>query len=110
MGEIIRNTRAERILVFMTHNDGEEITPVRKIYASVLYELVINPFKSVKSRYQHLPLDSQYMKMLLELLTEGTVSCIAKNLEESMLKGIYEHEGVKFSQQYYLADSKRKKM
>jgi hypothetical protein len=110
MGEIVRRTRAERVLVFMTHNDGAEISPAKKMYASVLYELVIKPFKSIKAEYQHLPLDGHYVKLLLNVLTNTVNESNTKDMDVSMLKGIYAHEGVKFAQQHYLADSKRKKM
>lgn len=110
MGEIVRNTKAERILVFMTHNDGQEITPVRKIYASVLYEVISRPFVSVKHKYQSLLLDGPYMKLLTDILANGAASVTVESLSEGMLKGMYVHEGVKFSTHYYLADTMRKKM
>ena len=110
MGEIIRNTKAERILVFMTHNDGQEITPARKIYSSVLYEVIARPFVSVKQKYQHLPLDGPYMKMLVDVLANGSTSMTLSSMPEGMLKSLYNHEGVKFACQHYLADTQRKKM
>ena len=110
MGDIVRNTKAERILVFMTHNDGQEITPARKIYASVLYEVITKPFVTVKQKYQHLPLDGPYMKMLVSVLSDGMTSTKVSALDEGMLKSLYEHDGVNFACKFYLADTQRKKM
>lgn len=110
MGEIVRNTIAERILIFMTHNDGQEITPARKIYSSVLYEVILKPFISVKSKYQHLLLDGPYVKMIVNVLVNGSINLKTDNLEEGMIKAFFEHEGVKYATVYYLTDSEKKKL
>ena len=110
MQDIIDNTPINRVLVLATHNDGSEIKPGTKLFTSVLYEKLNGNFKSVKGEYQNIPLDAEYLNMLVELLNKERVVMHVPTAKDGLLKSIYEKEGVKYSKVIYLADSKRKKI
>lgn len=110
MQDIVSNTDIQRVLVMATHNDGQEIKPGSKLYTSVAYEQVSHPFQSVKALYQNIPLDSDYVSILLEILNKGKKAYHVKNMSTGLLKTIYDTEGVAYAEIYYLADSHRKKI
>jgi hypothetical protein len=110
MQDMLYNTSIKRVLVLSTHNDGLEIKPGSKLYTSVLYELVQEPFLSMKLKYQNIPLDAAYVQMLVQVLANGKVAANVANMKPGLLKDIYQIEGVGYSEIYYLADSKRKKI
>jgi len=110
MHDIVANTTINRVLILATHNGGHEIKPGTKLYGSVLYETVAQPFVSVKASYQNIPLDAAYVQVLVELLTNGSVGTVTDTMPKGVLKDLYEREGVKFSKLFYLADNNLKKI
>jgi hypothetical protein len=110
MQNILDKTIMKRILVFASHNSGQEIKAGVKLYTSVFYEKLNSPFKSVKHEYQDVPLDADYINMLIEIMTKGRIIIRTQDMPHGLLKAIYEQEGVKLSKVLYLTDSKRKKV
>jgi len=110
MQNILDKTQMKRILIFASHNSGQEIKAGVKLYTSVFYEKLNSPFKSVKQEYQDVPLDADYVNMLVEIMTKGEIIVHTNKIQNGLLKAIYDQEGVKLSIVLYLTDSKRKKV
>lgn len=107
MNGIIHDTDVERILVFKGHNGGGLIKPGSELYSSCIYEEFVQPFKSVKTIYQNLPLDKEYVKILLDICSNKEVKIRTENLPDCFLKNIYLSENVKESHLYYLYQDKK---
>lgn len=107
MHRILAETNVERLLILRAHNGGGVIKPTGELYASVLYEDYLYPFHSVKSDYQKLPVDKEYAKMLLKVMQEKHVSYKVADMDEnSILRKVYESEGVRYSNIYYIGQDK----
>jgi hypothetical protein len=108
MHRILSDTPVERLLILKAHNGGGVIKPSGNLYVSVLYEDYDQPFKSVKANYQALPVDKDYARMLLDVLNQKKVFINTETAPStSILKSLYELEGVKSSAIYCLGQDKK---
>jgi hypothetical protein len=107
MNMVLRETSVERFLIFKAHNGGGIIKPTGELYVSTLYEEFTEPFYAVKWKYQKLEVDKEYVKMLLNLIQDKVLQCKTSDLKDSMLKGLYENDGVVESKIYYLGQDKK---
>lgn len=107
MHKILDETAVERFLIMRAHNSGGIIKPNTPLYTSVIYEDYTHPFKSVKDDYQRLAVDEEYLRMLVSLCSQKSVKVFTSDLPNGMLKSIYEGEGVKYAEFYYLGQDKK---
>jgi hypothetical protein len=107
MHRVLDETAVERFLIVKAHNSGGIIKPNTPLYISVIYEDYTHPFKSIKDDYQKLSIDEEYLRMLVSLCNQKSVKILTKDLPKSLLKSIYEGEGVKYSELYYLGQDKK---
>lgn len=107
MHHILNETPVKRLLILKAHNGGGVIKPSGNLYVSVLYEDYKFPFITVKSNYQSLPVDKEYAKMLVELMSSKKFVMEVDKMPDSVLKGIYKTEGVQSSTAYFLGQDKK---
>lgn len=107
MHMILDETNVQRFIVFKAHNSGGVIKPSCELFVSALYEDYTDPFDSVKAVYQHLPLDSSYVKMLVDVIQNKKVAFTTSEMSEGLLKQIYTEEGVVRSFVYFLGNDRK---
>lgn len=107
MHEVLEQTNIERFLIFKAHNGGGVISSTGDLYVSALYEDYTEPFHSVKSDYQRLPVDIVHAKMLLEIMSKKKIDYKVDEIPMGILKSIYQKEGVKRSLIYFLGQDRK---
>jgi hypothetical protein len=107
MHKILEETKVQRFLVFKAHNGGGLIKPSTPLYVSVLHEDYSTPFKSVKDTYQQVMIDGEYIRILDKVCQDKMVRIKTRNLKSSLLKDIYEAEGVQYSEIYFLGQNRK---
>ena len=92
--EIFEMTKADRFLILIAVNGKVDFNIV-----SVIFEQhKSNDYKvNAIARYRSLSIDEKYRLMLKNTEKNGTVCMVTSEMEDSLLKNIYEIEGVKFS-------------
>lgn len=104
---ILEETPVERFLIFKAHNGGGVIKPNTPVYSSVLYEDYTGPFKAVKNQYQRMESDEYYLRMLVEMIQKKAISLSTREMPDSSIKTIYEGEGVKYAEVYFLGNDRK---
>jgi len=107
MNSVLNSTQIQRILIFKVHNGGNFIRPSSGMYVSVIYEDYRSPFSSVKEKYQKIPIDREYAKMLLEVMENKKCTFETDKLRDGLLKDIYIADGVKKSVISLLKEEKK---
>lgn len=107
MHKLLETTDIERILIFKAHNGGGVIKPNTPLFISVIYEDYCDPFGSVKELYQRLAIDEEYMRMLAILSVQRSIKLTPTSMTTGLLKDIYEGEGIKYAEKYYLGHDKK---
>lgn len=103
MSKVLAITPAERFLILKTENGGGRPHPGSHLYASVIHEDYIDPMRSVKADYQRLHVDKDYLEMLAEAERTGYVKMSVESMpKESLLKRIYQSEGIVYSEIYFI--------
>lgn len=98
---VVKNTPAERFLIFRSQNQKNRT-------ASVILEEYRKLIKSVYSEYQGLTLDADYLAMLERILEGETVKVFTKELpENALLKRIYEAENIECAIVFELHKTKK---
>lgn len=99
--DVLTETPVQRFLVFRVGADKKN----RK--ESCILEDFRRPFKSVYYDYQDLDLDADYVRMMNEVEKDIVHQIVTSKLEnDSILKRIYEAEGVKYSCVFLIYKSK----
>lgn len=106
-----QETTASRILLLAGHNSGGYPRPGSPFYVSGLFWSV-DDAQDVSIRtlpeYKNLPVDADYIKMLLDAEKEGLVVLDVERMPPCQLKRYYQAEGVKHSVLFYLTIKDRK--
>lgn len=93
--ELTAAWRGDYGCVMLAHNGGKPLAPHKSLYTSVLYEdLRAGRFDSVKERWQRMPLDEHYTKLLAELWANGQVSITAIEGSNAQLHRAFATYGV----------------
>lgn len=92
--KMMENSKVDRFLVFIAVNGKTELSNVTCIFQK---------YKGDKAEldaiavYRGLKVDDHYIKLLKKTELEGTITVNLGDLETSLIKDIYEGEGVKYS-------------
>ncbi len=91
---MFKRTKADRFLVLFAFNGKDYMK-----FASAIYEQHKNTASAhlsvgAVSKYVHIDIDEEYRKMLKRAETEGLVTYSVSKMQPSLLKDIYEAEGV----------------
>jgi len=97
MANVLRNTNAERFLILKSENGRGIPTFGAQLHVSVVYEDYSFPFSSVKAKYQKLPTDREYLKLLKTVYDSGDTAFFTSEMEPGILKDLYINEGVAWS-------------
>lgn len=96
-----------RVLVLKIENSGGLIDPKVQLYVSVLHEDYSYPLGSVKAKYNKLPIDQVYVRMLHSVIQNNAVHYIVEDMEAGLLKTIYSSAGIKAADIFYLGSDPR---
>lgn len=91
-----------RVLVLKIENSGGLIDPKVQLYVSVLHEDYSFPLGSVKAKYNKLPIDQVYVRMLHSVIQNNAVHYTVEDMEAGLLKTIYSSAGIKAADIFYL--------
>lgn len=97
MQVMLRECRANRILILKTTNGGGRPKLSGRLYSSVIYEVFEYPLSSVKDNWQNQQLDPSYMRILYEAnnSTDGRLIVKTDKLENGILKDVYVGSNIK---------------
>lgn len=96
MSHVRQKTSVKRFMIFKGHNGGIEK------YASALYADCEEPFEDHSYEYRPVQMDEHYRRMLNDLPINNPTVIVTEELPFSMLRRIYENEGVALSYIYFL--------
>lgn len=105
------DTSATRVLLLAGHNGGGYPRPDSPFYTSVLFWSIDDgQQESLKlmPQYKQLPVDADYIKMLLDAEKSGPVVLDVERMAPCQLKRYYQVEGVRHSIIVFLAIKDRK--
>lgn len=108
MHYIVEKSAVERILIIKAHNSGGWIKPDTPLYLTVLYEDYTEPLGTVKSSYQKMEIDEEYLRMLRDLSKNKVLLGVKTDiLRPGMLKNFYESDKIIFSEKHFLGQDRR---
>ena len=106
MSNFIADTEYERFLVLKGHNGGSIPSPRAKYYVSVIHSTATSEDATKSSgRYTNLEVDLPYLEMLENVTLNGVVGLKTSDMQEGILKRIYEKEGVVQSYVFFISRS-----
>lgn len=107
MGKLRDQTNVERVLILKSHNGDGVPKPGFQIKVTALYQSWEPPFKNVVDTYDGLEVDGEYVVMLDRIRREGYVAFFTHQLPlGSLLREIYEKEGVNWSYIFFIASDR----
>ena len=101
--DIGTHTSAIRVLVLASHNGGLRPTADNPPMSSVLYEYCAEGNNAVKPTWQGQPVDAPYVRLLKDVMENGSVELVTHDMKPGILKDVYESSGVERSMVYSLA-------
>lgn len=117
LNETVSSLKLDRILIMQAHNGGGDTSVKVPIYSSIRYEACSSeshytnsPIFPIKETWQNQLLDAEYAQMLRNLLTDGSVVLVTKDLPESALRDVYETSGVTASCVYLIHEEDKKSL
>lgn len=103
---LITDSTVQRALVLRLTNGGGEPLPGRTYYATVVVSAVDETRKRHATDYNKIEVDETYISMIIRLRHEKRLQILTSALPVgSLLKSLYDSEGVKFSEVHYLAST-----
>lgn len=108
MGDVVTKTNADRFLILYTTNGGGRPHIGAHLYGSVLYEYRGEGIQSMKAEFQRIPIDLDYVDMLVKIERNGAIVLKAEDLNHSLLSSIYVRDGVTCSYLFKIRDTANK--
>jgi len=102
MSRVIHQTEADRFLIIGLHNGGKKINVHSKLYITIFFEENSAAVPSVKLDYNTVRVDGSYIKTVKKVLDENSISGWVKDMQPSMLKDIYDKDGIKRYHLFYI--------
>lgn len=97
MNNVLRNTNAERFLIYESRNGNGLPSLSTQLHISVMYEDYTDPFQSVKNSYQKLEADRAMIETLKQVYDSGDVIYFTADMPDGMLKEMYINQGVSWA-------------
>lgn len=114
MNSVIDNTPADRFLILVGHNSGNIPNPMHPYYSKVIWQKTkdetCDNHESLIRRFDSVKVDGNYVSMIIEMLTKGSVKLRVSEMPDSFLKRAYLAEGIKYSEVYFLKQEKTDKI
>lgn len=95
----------ERVLILRAHNGQthKKLMPVGYKYSSVIANDFRAPFEDVRTKYQNVPQDNEYVAYTAEVYVKKEFDMVPATMNDGVLKNIYINEGVTYCRWYFLA-------
>lgn len=107
MESVVKETGADRFLILKGSNGGGLPKPGSPFFVSVLHGVdVVNGVERAMAKYQQIMADAHYLEMLTEILVRESTYMEVSKMPDSMLKRIYDAEGVRHSIVFIIAKTK----
>jgi len=101
--DVIRGSSVERCLVLCTTNGGGRPRLGASLYVTAVVNQVDEMHSTRWEKIEKMPVDMDYIKMLERLEVIGAQAVRTASLQEdSLLRDLYEHAGVKYAEVHYL--------
>ena len=95
--ELIEDLNSDRVILLASHNGGSTPSIQKPFYSSS----ILQDFRQSRIHdipiYTNISIDAHYKRMLIQLMEEDHVTIDVGQLPQSLLKGIYEAEGIQHS-------------
>lgn len=108
--EVIVNSEADRVMILKTENNGGRPRFGCQLFSSVLYEIITSNLESKKNSWQRRPLDQEYTELLTNMMSHSELYyefVLNDLMDASLLKDIYERDGVNRSVIQVLAEREK---
>lgn len=99
------NAVCDRVIMFNGHNSGGLPDPTRPYYVSAVYSATsdkYSPTDRPEARYKLIPVDHEYIFMLLRAHQESYVRMRTSDMPECVLRDFYQVEGVTESAVFFI--------
>jgi hypothetical protein len=106
MDKLRDDTNIERVLILKSHNGDGVPKPGYQLKVTALYESYEPPFQNKIDAYKNLTVDGDYILMLEQVRQYGYTAFYTHDMKDSLLKRIYEDEGVFWSYVFYIGRDK----
>lgn len=103
---LTKNNYADRVYIFRAHDSGGKPTLGKPYYITVVDCSYADPKKDKSDRYFDINVDGEYRNMITKLIDEESTTLTTENMSPSLLKDIYENEGVVQGKVFNLAITK----
>lgn len=107
MHNIVEKTTVERCLIIKVHNSGGWVRPDTPLYITILYEDYSRPLQGIKSEYQKMEVDEDYLRMLRDLAKDKVLYIDTEKLKDGLLKNQYMRDKIKYSEVHFLGQNRR---
>lgn len=100
MRMMLGSDHVDRVLILRTHNGAGTPTPGKPLKVSAIH--VETTLEDLSDAYQNIQVDAHYVGLLCTLLEDKEVPVVTNDLPRSLLKTIYQREGVQYSRWFKL--------
>lgn len=105
--EKFQHLNVQRAVIAKAHNDSGEMNPLSYKYVTVSYDDYREPFGSIKSVFQKVPVDAEYTIMLGQLYQKKSLQLTTTTMPDGLVKQSFTDNGVVYSQMYFLKHTKK---
>ncbi len=84
----------QRSVIFAGHNDGGIPRPGTPFYVSALHWMIDRRDRDTPDKYQHLPVDTKCIELLLRTKEQGNARFTTADMEPCQMRDVYEAEGI----------------
>ena len=108
MQDVMQTLGSDRCLLAYSSNGGGIPSAGNEAKCSILYEVKDRTLDSVRQNWQNVPLDQGYIKMLSQVVVNGSWHGTPEQLEPGFLRDMYETEEVGYAYIHEIAKTKKK--
>jgi len=102
---LLNKTTIHGVHVMKTENGGGRPRVGNNIYISILYEAIKDHTYSSKDDYQKMLIDEAYVRLLNTIGSTSPISLKVSEMEEGMLKRIFDNVGIKYAEMYFIGET-----
>lgn len=105
---IIRESAVNRAVILKLENGGGIPKLGSTLYSSVVFESCKLPLTTIKEHWQKQRIDEAYVRMMVKLNKAGELEILADDLEDGILKTLYQAAGIKKARIYKIAEKENR--
>ena len=107
MERMLEQSKCYRVLVLKASNGGGIPKPGSEMFTKLLYAATTVEDLQIYEKYNSIKVDGQYVDMLINIQKNGGTSLSVDEMPNSLLKRIYQSEGIKYSEIYFLSNTEK---